>query len=53
MKKRALTAKEVLRQKKPTFKLTGRWFDFIGEPERRGVWFIWGNSGNGKTGFAM
>lgn len=53
MKKRALTAKEVLRQKKPTFKLTGRWSDFIGEPERRGVWFIWGNSGNGKTGFAM
>lgn len=53
MKKRALTAREVLRMKKPVFEFTGPWRDFIGWPERRGVWFIWGNSGNGKSSFAM
>ena len=52
-RKRAMTAREVLRLKKQVFEFTGAWHDFIGWPERRGVWFIWGNSGNGKSSFAM
>ena len=39
--------------KKETLKLTGAWADAFGEPERIGVWFIWGNSGNGKSSFVM
>mgnify|MGYP000320329112 CR=1 FL=1 len=39
--------------KKETLKLTGAWAEAFGEPERIGVWFIWGNSGNGKSSFVM
>ena len=30
-----------------------KWKEAFGTPERVGVWFIWGNSGNGKTSFVM
>ncbi len=50
---RALTVKEVLKQKKRTFAFKGEWKEAFGEPERTGVWFIWGNSGNGKSSFVM
>ena len=49
---RALTVKEVLKQKKRTFAFKGEWKEAFGEPERTGVWFIWGNSGNGKSSTA-
>ena len=29
------------------------WLDAIGRPEMSGCWIIWGNSGNGKTRFAL
>ena len=32
-----------------TVRLGGGWDGCIGEVEPSGVWFIWGNSGNGKT----
>lgn len=50
---RALSVTQVLSQKKDTLRFAGEWHDAFGEPERRGVWFIWGNSGNGKTSFVM
>ena len=50
---KALTAGDVLRQKKNTFPFEGSWKDAFGEPERTGIWFIWGNSGNGKSSFVM
>jgi hypothetical protein len=50
---RALTVSEVLRQKKHTFHFEGSMYDAFGEPECNGVWFIWGNSGNGKSSFVM
>ncbi|MCF0235594.1 MAG: hypothetical protein HUK09_02575 [Bacteroidaceae bacterium] len=50
---RALSAREVLRQKKKTFALEGAWHEAFGTPERCGVWFVWGNSGNGKSSFVM
>lgn len=31
----------------------GKWKRSFGTPERSGVWFIWGNSGNGKTRFSI
>ncbi len=51
--KRALTVNEVLKEKKTTFDFEGQWREAFGEPERTGVWFIWGNSGNGKSSFTM
>lgn len=50
---RALSVTQVLSQKKDTLRFAGEWHEAFGEPERRGVWFIWGNSGNGKTSFVM
>lgn len=45
--------KEVLSMKFDTLAFDGDWYEAFGIPERRGVWFIWGNSGNGKTSFVM
>lgn len=45
--------REMLSIKYDTFPFEGDWAQAFGTPERRGVWIIWGNSGNGKTTFAM
>lgn len=50
---RALTVKEILNKKRQTFPFEGKWAEAFGQPERTGVWFIWGRSGNGKTSFVM
>lgn len=34
-------------------KFDGEWKEALGCPERSGTWLIWGNSGNGKTRFAL
>lgn len=46
---RTLSAKQVLTIKFDTIRLGGGWDECVGEIETTGVWFIWGNSGNGKT----
>lgn len=51
--KRALNVNDILKKEYVTFPMEGRWQAAFGNPERRGVWFIWGNSGNGKTSFVM
>lgn len=50
---RAFSAREAMSIKKRTLELQGAMYDAFGTPERSGVWFIWGNSGNGKTSFVM
>ena len=50
---RALTVSEVLGRKREVFPFEGAWASAFGQPERTGVWFIWGNSGNGKSSFLM
>lgn len=50
---RALTVNEVINRKREVFAFEGKWAEAFGQPERTGVWFIWGNSGNGKTNFVM
>lgn len=44
---------EVLRMEHESFDFTGEWYRAFDKPERTGVWFIWGNSGNGKSTFAL
>lgn len=51
--KRALSVREAENQKKAVFPFEGKWEEAFGHPERTGVWFIWGNSGNGKSSFTM
>ncbi len=46
---RTLSAKQVLTIKRRTIRLGGIWDDCVGEIDRTGVVFFWGNSGNGKT----
>ena len=45
--------REMLSIKYETLDFEGAWRDAFGTPERKGVWIIWGNSGNGKTSFAL
>lgn len=46
---RTLSAKQVLTIKFDTIRLGVGWDECVGEIETTGIWFIWGNSGNGKT----
>jgi hypothetical protein len=50
---RGYSVAEALLMKKKSFQLSENFFDAFGEPEMCGVWFIWGNSGNGKSSFVM
>ena len=36
--------REVLNMKFEILPFEGAWYDAFGIPERRGVWFIWGNA---------
>jgi hypothetical protein len=50
---RAYTVDNILNRKYNLFDFNGEWADAFSCPERSGVWFIWGNSGNGKTTFIL
>lgn len=51
--RRGYSGGEVARMKKARFNFSKPWAEVFGLPGRTGVWFIWGNSGNGKTSFVM
>lgn len=51
--KRAVSVDELIKKKFTELPLEGKWKDLIGLPERSGSWFIWGQSGHGKTTFVM
>lgn len=50
---RALSTSDLLNKKYKLFDFEDEWFDAFDRPERHGVWFIWGGSGNGKTTFVL
>ena len=50
---RALSVNDLLNKKYDLMAFEGEWRDAFAQPERCGVWFIWGNSGNGKTSFLL
>jgi len=45
--------KNIIDTKVPVFQFKGEWFDAFGTPERTGVWYIYGESTNGKTSFLL
>lgn len=51
--KKALSITDIYRKEYTTLPFEGRWCDAFANPESTGTWFIWGNSGNGKSTFAM
>ena len=50
---RAYSPTEILAKKYETIDWDGEWLEAFSNPEASGVWFIWGNSGNGKSSFVM
>lgn len=50
---RAYSPTEIKKMKKKVLDFEGAWFEAFRKPERVGVWFIWGKSGNGKSSFVM
>jgi hypothetical protein len=44
---------EILRRQYKTLQWSDKWAAAFGNPEPRGVWFVWGNTGNGKSSFLM
>lgn len=50
---RAASLDQVLRTRFKVLPFEGEWKEAIGCPELTGSWIIWGNSGNGKTRFAL
>ena len=51
--RRAISIQQLYRTNLRSLEFTGQWLDAIGCPEPSGAWIIWGNSGNGKTRFAL
>lgn len=50
---RALSIKNIEEYKPVEMEFSGKWEASFGCPELRGSWLVWGNSGNGKTRFAL
>ena len=51
--RRALTLQNIIDAKIPRFPFTGAWYDAFGTPQSCGIWFIFGESGSGKTSFLL
>lgn len=51
--KRAKSIHELLNTNFDVMNFEGEWKELMGQPERTGSWFIWGDSSNGKTSFAL
>lgn len=51
--KRAISVTQLIQTKKKTLELSREFAAVFGSPEYRGVWFIAGNTGNGKTRFLL
>lgn len=51
--KRAIPVNQLLNTKFRGLPFEGEWLESFGHPELTGSWLVWGNSGNGKTRFAL
>jgi hypothetical protein len=52
-RKRALSVTDVLNYNPRVMEFNERWEASFGRPEMSGCWIVWGDSGNGKTRFAL
>lgn len=51
--RKILTVANILNQKVIRLKWIGAFYEAFGRPQDRGLWFVWGNSGSGKSSFVM
>lgn len=51
--KRAVSIHEIYTKRRKVLDFDGIWKAHIGKPELKGSWLVWGNSGNGKTDYAI
>lgn len=51
--KKALTVANIQNQKIEKIPFKGKWLEAFGNPQNRGLWFVWGGSGSGKSTFLM
>jgi hypothetical protein len=50
---RAYSIQQILDRKHKTLEWSHKWREAFTLPETTGIWFVWGNSGNGKSSFIM
>lgn len=53
MKHRAITIKRLLAKRYKVFEFIGVWKSIFGNPEKGGIWLVYGAEKNGKTTFAV
>ncbi len=51
--KRGLTLQNISDAKILRFDFKNEWFEAFGKPQRTNVWFVYGNTGHGKTSFIL
>ena len=51
--KKGLSVSELMKKRYKVLDFQGELKDAFGNPEGCGIWFIWGNSGNGKSSFVV
>ncbi len=51
--KKALTVANIVNQKIERLPFEGEFYEAFSQPQNRGVWFVWGGSGSGKSTFIM
>ena len=50
---RSLTLGNLYNKKVKTFEFSGIWKEVLGDPEKKGIWLVWGKDKNGKTWFSL
>ncbi|MCQ2195302.1 MAG: ATP-binding protein [Paludibacteraceae bacterium] len=53
MAKKRYTLSDIKSYVPKTLEFDGEFQALVGQPELKGSWIVWGNSGNGKTSFAL
>lgn len=51
--RRVVSIKELYARQFKGYPFEGPFYELVGQPSKGSVWFIWGESGNGKTSFLM
>lgn len=51
--KRVLTVANIQNQNIVRIPFEGEWYEAFRQPQTKGVWFVWGGSGSGKSTFLM
>lgn len=51
--KKVISMSQLYNKNRKVLEFSGAWLKFMGQPEMKGSWIIWGESGNGKTSFSI